>query len=322
LRQLDEIIKLFCFALLPWYQGRRDARLVPGSRPQGIFTTGSLQRFVYEHELPVGERAVIIGAERVSLSVVLTLMHAGLRPVHMITELPHHQLYLPIFLPAKILFADILARTQILANTRISNIFGRQCVEAIELMNLDSGKTQIIECDTLVFTGDWIPENELARTAGVKTGNPWNGPQVDSQFRASQPSIFAAGNVLRGVETADWAAWEGRRAAVSIAQFLDNASWNANRIEVLAERPLDWVHPAVISPDAVSSRFQIRSRQCRDHALLRVTQCQNVLFRQKFKLLLANTSIDLSGAWTKLVDFFRRTYKDPGRRCVKSQPEH
>jgi glycerol-3-phosphate dehydrogenase len=281
----------------------RSARLVPGSRPQGIFTTGSLQRFVYEHELPVKERAVIIGAERVSLSVVLTLMHAGVRPVHMITELPYHQLYLPIFLPAKILFADILARTQILTNTRISNIFGRQRVEAIELTNLNSGKTQIIECDTVVFTGDWIPENELARTGDVKTGNPWNGPQVDSQFRASQPGIFAAGNVLRGVETADWAAWEGRRAALSIARFLNNSPWNANRIEVLAERPLDWVHPAVICPDAVPSRFRIRSRQFRDHALLSVTQGQNVLFRQKFKRLLANTSIDLSGAWTKLVDF-------------------
>ena len=27
----------------------RAARLVPGDRPQGIYTTGSLQRFVYEH---------------------------------------------------------------------------------------------------------------------------------------------------------------------------------------------------------------------------------------------------------------------------------
>ena len=108
----------------------RSARLVPGSRPQGVFTTGSLQRFVYEHDLPVGKRAVIVGAERVSLSVVLTLMHAGVKVVNMVTELPHHQLYLPIFLPAKILFADLLARAPILTNTRASNILGRQRVEA------------------------------------------------------------------------------------------------------------------------------------------------------------------------------------------------
>ncbi|MEP6895993.1 MAG: NAD(P)/FAD-dependent oxidoreductase, partial [Chloroflexota bacterium] len=31
----------------------RSTRLIPGYRPQGVFTTGSLQRFVYEHHLPV-----------------------------------------------------------------------------------------------------------------------------------------------------------------------------------------------------------------------------------------------------------------------------
>ena len=115
----------------------RSARLVPGHRPQGVYTTGSLQRFVYEHHLPVGKRAVIVGAERVSLSVVLTLMHAGVKVLNMITELPQHQLYLPVFLPAKILFADILARTPILTNTRVSNIFGRQHVEGIEITDVE-----------------------------------------------------------------------------------------------------------------------------------------------------------------------------------------
>ena len=45
----------------------RAARMIPGTRPQGVFTTGSLQRFVYQEHLPVGKRAVIIGAELVSL---------------------------------------------------------------------------------------------------------------------------------------------------------------------------------------------------------------------------------------------------------------
>ena len=75
----------------------RAARLIPGYRPQGVFTTGSLQRFVYEYGLPVGKRAVIVGAEIVSLSVVTTLLHAGVKVVNMITEHPQHQLYLPIF---------------------------------------------------------------------------------------------------------------------------------------------------------------------------------------------------------------------------------
>ncbi len=281
----------------------RSARLVPGRRPQGIFTTGSLQRFVYEHELPVGKRAVIIGAERVSLSVVLTLMHAGVRVLNLITELPHHQLYLPVFLPAKILFSDILARAPILINKRVTNIFGTQRVEGIEITDLDSGKTQVIECDTIVFTGDWIPENELARKADVQTGKPALGPQVDSRFRTSQQGIFAAGNLLRGVETADWAALEGRSAARSIARFLETAGWNGRRLEVHAETPLDWICPSALSPDALPGRFRIRSHDFRDHAILKVSQGSKVLHSQKFRRLLANTSINISDEWAKRVDF-------------------
>lgn len=281
----------------------RSARLVPGQRPQGIFTTGSLQRFVYEHELPVGKRAVIVGAERVSLSVVLTLMHAGVRIQGMLTELPHHQLYLPIFLPAKILFADLLTRTSILTRQRVTNIFGRPRLEGIEITDLDSGKTRVVECDTLVFTGDWIPENELARKAGVTGGRAALGPQVDAQFRTAQPGIFAAGNLLRGVETADWAALEGRSAARSIVRYLQNPGWNGTRLEVQTESPLDWICPSVLSPEALPGRFRIRSREFRYRSTLQVRQGQKVLYSRKFRRLPANTSIDLSGEWTKSVDF-------------------
>src|SRR4029453_13757239 len=145
--------------------------------------------------------------------------------------LPHYQLYLPVFLPAKILFADFLARTPILTDKRVTNIFGSHRVEGVEITDVDSGKSQVIECDTLVFTGNWIPENELARKVNLIGGRPGLGPQVDSCYRTSQPGIFAAGNLLRGVETADWAALEGRGAAHSIARFLENANWNGTRLE-------------------------------------------------------------------------------------------
>ena len=283
----------------------RSARLVPGYRPQGVFTTGSLQRFVYEHELPVGKRAVIVGAERVSLSVVLTLMHAGVRVLGMITELPHHQLYLPVFLPAKILFADLLARAPILTNSRVTNIFGRQRVEGIEITDLDSGKSKVVECDTIVFTGDWIPENELARQVNITAGEPALGPQVDARFRTSQPGLFAAGNLLRGVETADWAALEGRSAARSIAQFLEDAAWNGVRLGIHAQPPLDWICPNVLSLDALPRRFRIRSHAFRDQdqITLKITQGQRVLYAQKLRRLLANTSITISGEWAKHVDY-------------------
>jgi flavin-dependent dehydrogenase len=57
----------------------RSARLVPGSRPEGVMTTGTLQQLVYLKGRPVGERALIVGAEHVSFSALVTLGHAGAR---------------------------------------------------------------------------------------------------------------------------------------------------------------------------------------------------------------------------------------------------
>jgi len=287
----------------------RSARLIPGHRPQGVFTTGSLQRFVYEHHLPVGKRAVIVGVEIVSLSVVTTLLHAGVNVAGLVTELPNHQWYMPVFLPAKIFYADILAHAPVLTNKRVTNILGRQRVEGVEVTDLDSGKTQIIECDTVVFTGDWIPENELARRGDVETLKPSLGPQVDAAFRTSQVGVFAAGNLLRGVETADWAALEGRSAARAIAQWLDKGQWSASRLEVQTEAPLAWICPNVLSPDVRVEGFRFWSKEFRKNATLQLKQGERVLYEKKIRWLKANVALSLSGEWVEKVDYAKEPVK-------------
>ena len=69
----------------------RAARLVPGTRPAGVFTTGQLQQWVHREHLPVGRRALVVGAEHVSYSAVLTLRDAGVRTVALVTEHPRPQ---------------------------------------------------------------------------------------------------------------------------------------------------------------------------------------------------------------------------------------
>ncbi|MBL8078956.1 MAG: FAD-dependent oxidoreductase [Anaerolineales bacterium] len=199
----------------------RSARMVPGTRPQGIYTTGSLQRFVYQEKLPVGKRAVIIGAELVSLSALMTLMHAGVKCEMMITEQAHHQIEFA-YIVMKWAVADILTRTPIVKNSKISEIFGKKRVEGIEFFG-KNGQKRYVECDTVIFTGNWIPEHELARMGGLEISPVTLGPKIDAEFRSSAEGVFVAGNLLRGVETADHCAIEGMRAARAIKKYMTYA---------------------------------------------------------------------------------------------------
>jgi thioredoxin reductase len=179
----------------------RSARLVPGSRPDGVMTTGMLQQLVYLHGLPVGRRALIVGAEHVSFSAIATLAHGGARAVGMTTELPRHQ-SLELFRWG----AAVCFRTPLWTRTAVTAVNGRPRVEEVELTDLDTGATRGVACDTVVFTADWIPDNELAIMAGVELDAGTLGPAVDAALRTSCPGVFAAGNLLHGAETADVAA--------------------------------------------------------------------------------------------------------------------
>jgi thioredoxin reductase len=282
----------------------RSARLVPGSRPQGIFTTGSLQQFVYGHGQPVGRRAVIIGAELVSLSALMTLAGSGSSVAMMTTELPRHQIYLP-YLPFKWYAADLLTRTPIVSRARVSRILGQRRVEAVEITYLDSGRSEVVACDTVVFTGDWIPEHELARRGGMLLDPATRGPLVDTGLRTSAQGVFAAGNLLRGAETADIAALEGRRAAWHIRDFLEHGAWAGAPLPLQVSAPISWVSPGAIPasrdrPPLGYFLFRV-SEFCRD-ILLRVCQGQRVLYQQRFRRLKPNQSIRLSSAWLAVVD--------------------
>ena len=73
-----------------------------------------------------------------------------------------------------------------------------------------------------MFTGDWIPDHVLARSAGLARPGT-RGPAVDTSLATSAPGVFAAGNLIHAAETADVAALSGRHAARQVAAFLAGA---------------------------------------------------------------------------------------------------
>jgi thioredoxin reductase len=279
------------------------ARLIPGNRPLGVFTTGSLQRFIYEHGVQVGRRAVVVGAELISLSSVLTLRHAGIDVAMMVTEHPSHQIY-PPFAPA-LWYVKHWLGVKMVTGSRISRIVGSRRVEAIELTHISTGQIETVPCDTVVFTGSWIPEHELARLGGLILNSATRGPQVDAGLHTSAEGVFAAGNLVHGAVTADQAALEGRHAAHSIARYLQSALWPQTAIPLQTELPIAWVSPncATVGEEQLPQRrflFQV-NQFCRN-VQMRIYQGKRLLHSQAFHRLGPNQSYSLTSRWLAQLD--------------------
>lgn len=222
----------------------RAARLIPGDRPSGVYTTGHLQSLVHLAHRDVGRRAVVVGAELVSYSAVLTLRHAGCRTVLMTTVQPSPESYAVFSGVARVALGVIVA-----TRTRVARIIGAPALRAVEIENLDTGARRTVECDTLVLTGDWVPDHELARSAGLEMDPHSRGPVVDSALHTSRPGVFAIGNLVHPVATADAAALDGRHVAAHVDAHLTGRPAPSGGIGVLAEPPLRWVSPAILRPD-------------------------------------------------------------------------
>ncbi|HEY5841240.1 MAG TPA: FAD-dependent oxidoreductase [Mycobacterium sp.] len=224
----------------------RPARLIPGERPSGVYTTGHLQNIVHLHHGKVGKRAVVVGAELVSWSAVMTLRHAGCSTVAMTTEYPSPESYAAFNVPGKAVF-----RVPVATRTRVVRIIGKPALQGVEVENLDTGARRTIECDTVVFTGDWIPDHELARSAGIDLDPGTKGPAVDTALRTSRQGVFAAGNVAHPVDTADIAALDGTFVADRVQAHLcrGTAAARPMGIRIIAEAPFRWVSPNLLRPN-------------------------------------------------------------------------
>jgi thioredoxin reductase len=279
------------------------ARLIPGDRPPGVLTTGSLQRFVYAHGQRVGKRAVVVGAELVSLSAALTLAHAGAEVVALVTEHAQHQVYAP-YGPVWWMLQWRLG-FRLLTASAVSRVIGGRRVEAVEVTHQSGGRVQTIPCDTVVFSGGWIPEHEVARLGGLVMARATRGPQVDGALRTSTPGVFAAGNLLRGAQTADMAALEGRHAARHLARYLGGGAWPQAGAALLAEPPLAWVCPSWLTPGQPpppQGRILFQVQTACSAGEVRVQQGRQRLYAQRHGPLIPNRSYALASRWTAQID--------------------
>lgn len=196
-------------------EASRIQRMIGGQKPGGILTTGALQGMVHLNGQRPFQRPVVLGTELVAFSALLTCRKAGIQPVAMIEPGAGITCRSPAALLPRVLGVPLLTKT------RITGILGQDRVEAVEIEG--PGGQNRLAADGVLLTGAFRSEASLPAMAGLALDPRTTGPVIDSFGRLDQPGLFAAGNLLRPVETAG-ACWaEGRRAAEAITAYLSGA---------------------------------------------------------------------------------------------------
>ena len=219
-----------------------------------MITTGQLQQMV-RAGMPVGTRAVVLGAEHVSYSAVLSLRHVGVPTVAMVTDLDRPQSFTGAAFAARTLLG-VRLRT----STVVARVEGRGRIDTVVLRDLGSGREEGVEADLLVTTGSWVPDADLARRAGVELDTATRGPLSSVDGQTAMPGFFAAGNLVHPAETADRCALGGRNAARRIDAHLRSAHAGF-LIRLESRSPLTWIWPNLVEPGRPPDRLLIRTSQ-------------------------------------------------------------
>jgi NADPH-dependent 2,4-dienoyl-CoA reductase/sulfur reductase-like enzyme len=217
----------------------------------------------------------------------------------MVASGPEHESFAAFAWTARSAF-----RIPLRLGTELTRILGRTRVEAVEITDLATGAIAIIECDTVVFTGSWVPDNELARRGALTIDPGTVAPRVDAGLRTSAPGVFAAGNLLHGAETADVCALDGRWVAASVAHWLSAASWPSADIPVRADLPLRWTSPnAFVAGQRrlPQGRLLVSSAVFARKARVEARQGDAVLWAGRTNLVPART-FSMPDAWLPRVD--------------------
>lgn len=199
----------------------RGAIAIPGSRPAGVMSAGTAQRYINMEGYMVGKRVVILGSGDIGLIMARRMTLEGAKVLAVAELMP---------------FSGGLTRNivqclddfdiPLLLSHTVQEIRGKDRLEGVVISEVDEnfkpipGTEETYECDTLLLSVGLIPENELSASAGIEIDPTTSGPIVNEAMETSVPGIFASGNVVHVHDLVDFVTAESRRAGENAAKYV------------------------------------------------------------------------------------------------------
>ena len=221
---------------------------IAGTRPSGIYTAGTAQKFVNMKGYMPGKNVVILGSGDIGLIMARRMTLEGAK-VHAVCELMPYSGGLARNIEQCLNDFDIPLK---LSHT-VTKIHGKERIEGVTVAKVDENRKPIpetaeyIPCDTLLLSVGLIPENELSKTANIKLSPVTSGAVVDQDRQTSVEGIFACGNVLHVHDLVDFVSQEAEIAGKSAAEYIKNKAGNDLNIPIKTDGKVRYSVPQVIT---------------------------------------------------------------------------
>lgn len=201
---------------------------IAGSRPAGIYSAGTAQKYVNMKGYLPGKNIVILGSGDIGLIMARRMTLEGAK-VHAVCELMPYSGGLARNIEQCLNDFGIPLK---LSHT-IIQIHGKDRVEGVTIAKVDErrkpikGTEEYIPCDTILFSVGLLPENELSKTANVTLSPITSGAVVDQDRQTSVEGIFSCGNVLHVHDLVDYVSEEAEIAGKAAVEYI-NGKQNEN----------------------------------------------------------------------------------------------
>ena len=258
---------------------------IAGTRPAGIYTAGTAQKFVNMKGYMPGKKVVILGSGDIGLIMARRMTLEGAE-VKAVCELMPYSGGLARNIEQCL---NDFNRPLLLSHT-VVDIKGKERLEGVTIAKVDEnrapipGSEQYIECDTLLLSCGLIPENELTRSAGIELDRVTGGAVVNGNRETEIPGIFACGNVLHVHDLVDYVSEEAGIAGRAAAEYLRGNNAEALSIKVKGVSSVRYTVPQIISAAEETKIYFRVGNVMRDKYLIVRDGEREIVKKKKLKL--------------------------------------
>ena len=277
---------------------------IAGSRPAGIYSAGTAQKYANCKGYLVGKRVVILGSGDIGLIMARRMTLEGVKVLAVCEIMPYSS-----GLKRNIVQCLDDFDIPLYLNHTISKIEGDKRVTGVVVSKVDENKNPIagteihFDCDSVLFSVGLIPENELTKSAGIELSNQTRGAIVSQTRETLVSGVFACGNVLQVHDLVDFVSEEAEIAGRYASKFVLEGKSAGEYIQVENGENVTYVCPQRIDKkEGGNVKLFFRVRNTFKNCTIKVKSGDAVLLERKKKIAVPGEMETLILAEKKLAE--------------------